>query len=149
LVLLVLSAAMALTSPPAGVLADRVGTGPVVLAGGVLVLAGAVWLLVAGLDAGPGALVVPLALVGAGNGLFAGPNATRVLDATPPGEMGAGSGLASLVRTTGFTLGPALAAAVWTSGTGGATGGAVLLVALAGAGALAALPWAQRRPAPA
>jgi MFS family permease len=116
LVLLVLSGAMALTSPPAGLLADRVGTGPVVLAGGVCVLAGAVWLLLAGLDAGPGALVVPMALIGAGNGLFAGPNATRVLDATPPGELGAASGLASLVRTTGFALGPALAAAVWTTG---------------------------------
>jgi len=147
LVLLVLSAAMALTSPPAGLLADRLGTGPVVLAGGLLVLAGAVWLLLAGLDAGPGALVVPMALIGAGNGLFAGPNATRVLNATPPGQMGAGSGLASLVRTTGFTLGPALAATVWTAGAGSVTAGAVLLVALAGAGALAALPWLQRHPA--
>ncbi|MCO1653430.1 MFS transporter [Pseudonocardia humida] len=144
LVLLVLSAAMALTSPPAGVLADRIGTAPVVLAGAVLVLGGAGWLLAVGPGPGPGALLVPMALVGAGNGLFAGPNATRVLDATPPGEIGASSGLSSLVRTTAFTLGPALAAAAWTAGTGNLTAGAVLLVALAAVGVLAALP--RRRP---
>ena len=62
-----------------------------------------------------------MALIGAGNGLFAGPNATRVLDATPSGELGASSGLSSLVRTGGFTLGPALAATVWTT-TGRPTG---------------------------
>jgi MFS family permease len=150
LVLLVLSAAMAATSPPAGLLADRVGTGPVVLAGAVLVLGGAGWLLAVGVatgDLAPGALLVPLTLVGAGNGLFAGPNATRVLDATPPARMGASSGLTSLVRTAGFTLGPALAATVWTAG-GGVAGGAVLLVALAALGVLVAAPWPQRSPAP-
>mgnify|MGYP003775793025 CR=1 FL=1 len=138
-VLLVLSAAMALTSPPAGLLADRLGTAPVVLAGAVLVLAGACWLLVT--PAAPLALVGPLALIGAGNGLFAGPNAARMLDATPPGEMGATSGLSSLVRTFGFTVGPALAATIWTAtGGGGVAGGAVLLVTLAAVGVLAALP---------
>jgi MFS family permease len=144
LVLLVLSAAMAVASPPAGVLADRVGTGPVVLAGALCVLAGTGWLLATGLAAGPVALVGPLALIGAGNGLFAGPNATRVLDATPPGQMGASSGLSSLVRTTGFTLGPALAATAWTAGGGPGPAGPVLLVALAAVGALAALPGALR-----
>ncbi|WP_214408136.1 MFS transporter, partial [Pseudonocardia lacus] len=144
LVLLVLSAAMALTSPPAGVLADRIGTTAVVLAGTVLVLGGAGWLLTVGARPGPAALVVPLALIGVGNGLFAGPNAARVLDATPPGRMGASSGLSSLVRTTAFTLGPAMAAATWTAGAGGLGAGATLLVALAAVGVFAALPWTRR-----
>jgi MFS family permease len=141
LVLLVLCAAMALASPPAGLLADRFGTGPVALAGAVLVLAGACWLLVT--PTATVALAGPLAVIGAGNGLFAGPNATRVLDATPAGELGASSGLSTLVRTFGFALGPALAATVWTAsggGTAGVTGGAVLLVALAATGVLAGLP---------
>jgi DHA2 family multidrug resistance protein-like MFS transporter len=117
-VLLVLSAAMAATSPPAGVLADRVGTVPVVLAGTVAVVAGAVWLLAAPVT--PLGLLGPLLLLGVGSGMFAGPNAALILDATPAGMAGTASGLASLGRTLGFTLGPALAT-------------------LAGAGALTAL----------
>ncbi|WP_219413566.1 MFS transporter [Pseudonocardia nigra] len=142
LVLLVLSAAMALTSPPAGLLADRYGTAPVVLAGTIAVLAGAGWLLA--VPAEPLALAGPLVLVGIGNGLIAGPNATRILDATPAAQMGAGSGLQSLVRTFGFTLGPALAALVWTTG-GGLRPGALLLVVLAVVGLVAAAPWPRAR----
>ncbi len=147
LVLLVLSAAMALSSPPAGLLADRIGTGPVVLAGVLLVLGGATWLFAVGTGGPPWALAGPLALIGAGNGLFAGPNATRLLDATPAAELGASSGLSSLVRTTGFTLGPALAATAWTAaggGTAGGTAGAALLVALAVTGVLAGVPSRSR-----
>jgi MFS transporter, DHA2 family, multidrug resistance protein len=146
MVLLALAAAMAVTSPPAGLLADRVGTGPVVLAGTVAVLAGALWLVGAG--ATPLALAGPLALIGVGNGLFAGPNATVVLDATPDGEVGASSGLSSLVRTLGFTVGPALAAVLWTTTGGGAPGrwsGAVLLVALGAVAVLASAVQAGRR----
>jgi MFS transporter, DHA2 family, multidrug resistance protein len=117
-VLLVLSAAMAATSPLAGVLADRVGTVPVVLAGTVAGLAGAAWLLAAPVT--PLGLLGPLLLLGVGSGMFAGPNAALILDATPAGMAGTASGLASLGRTLGFTLGPALAT-------------------LAGAGALTAL----------
>ncbi|TWF80943.1 MFS transporter [Pseudonocardia hierapolitana] len=108
LVLLVLSAAMAATSPPAGVLADRVGAAPVVVAGAVAVLAGAAWMLAA--PVGPLGLVGPLLLIGVGNGLFAGPTSALVLGATPAGMVGAGSGLTALARNLGFTLGPALAA---------------------------------------
>jgi MFS family permease len=137
LVVLVLCAAMAAVSPPAGLLADRLGTGPVVAAGAVVVLLGAGWLLAAGAP-GPAQLIGPLALIGAGNGLIAGPNAARLLDAVPPEGIGAGSGLASLVRTFGFALGPALAAAVWTA-TAAPAAGAVLLVGLAAVGAMAGL----------
>jgi MFS family permease len=137
LVLLVLSAAMAVTSPPAGVLADRVGAAPVVLAGTVTVLAGAVWMLVA--PAGPLGLVGPLLLIGVGNGLIAGPNSALVLGATPPGMVGAGSGLSALARNLGFTLGPALAAL--TLGTAAVP----LAMAAIGVAAAAALPFTTRR----
>jgi MFS family permease len=139
-VLLALSAAMAVTSPPAGVLADRVGTGPVVLAGTVAVLGGAAWLLAVPVT--PLGLLGPLLLMGVGHGLFAGPNTARVLENTPADEVGTASGLASLVRTLGFTVGPALAALAWTSTGGGPSGlhtTALILVALGVVGVLAGL----------
>jgi MFS transporter, DHA2 family, multidrug resistance protein len=134
LVLLVLSAAMAATSPPAGLLADRVGTAPVVFAGTLVVLGGAGWLLAA--PATPLGMLGPLLLVGVGNGLFAGPNAALVLDATPAGQAGAGSGLAALGRTLGFTLGPALAALAL--GSGGPAAAATSVTALAALALLSA-----------
>jgi MFS family permease len=139
LVLLGLSAAMAATSPPAGVLADRVGAAPVVLAGTVTVLAGAAWLLTAPVS--PPGLVGPLLLIGVGNGLIAGPNSALVLGATPPAMVGAGSGLMALGRNLGFTLGPAFAAL-----TLGAGATAVpLVLATIGVVAAVALPRRRRR----
>jgi MFS family permease len=126
-VLLTLSAAMAATSPPAGLLADRVGAAPVVFAGTLVVFGGAGWLLAA--PTSPLGLLGPLLLIGVGNGLFAGPNAALLLDATPAQQRGASSGLAALGRTLGFTLGPALATLAL--GTGGATAGAGTLLTLA------------------
>ena len=137
LVLLVLSAAMAATSPPAGVLADRVGAAPVVLAGTFAVLAGAAWLLAAPLS--PLGLVGPLLLIGVGNGLIAGPNSALVLGATPPAMVGAGSGLMALGRNLGFTLGPAFAALTLGSGA------TAVPVVLATIGVVAAVAVARRR----
>jgi MFS family permease len=133
----VLSAAMAATSPPAGVLADRVGAAPVVLAGTVAVLAGAAWLLAAPVS--PLGLVGPLMLIGVGNGLIAGPNSALVLGATPPAMVGAGSGLMALGRNLGFTLGPALAALTLGSGA------TAVPVVLATIGVVAAVAVARRR----
>jgi MFS transporter, DHA2 family, multidrug resistance protein len=134
LVLLVLSAAMAATSPPAGLLADRVGTVPVVFAGTLVVLGGAGWLLAA--PASPLGMLGPLLLIGVGNGLFAGPNAALLLDATPAGRTGASSGLAALGRTLGFTLGPALATLAL--GVGGPAAGAGAVATLAAIALLSA-----------
>lgn len=150
LVLLSLSAAMAVTSPPAGVLADHLGTRPVALAGTLCVLAGTVWLLLVGGIPDPVDLLGPLVLIGIGNGLFAGPNSAGILDGVPATETGAASGLASLVRTLGFTLGPASAATVWTATGGGAAGlrsGVVGLLVLAAVALVASAARSRVRPA--
>ncbi|MBN6037894.1 MFS transporter [Amycolatopsis sp. 195334CR] len=133
LALLSVSAAMAVTSPIAGVLADRIGKVPVASAGAVVALAGLLGLLLVG----PGAQLVdvawPLAVVGIGNGLFAGPNSAAVLEDTPPELLGTSSGVATLVRTLGFSLGPALGALTWTTTFDGFHTG---ILALAAAGAV-------------
>ncbi|SFB33764.1 Major Facilitator Superfamily protein [Amycolatopsis marina] len=129
--LLTVSAGMAVFSPLAGVLADRLGNRPVTLTGAAVVLGGLVALLFVDTDTTALGLVWPLVLVGIGNGLFAGPNAAEIMARTPAALMGTSSGVTSLLRTLGFSLGPALGALAWTAAAGGVHGfvGGVAVVA--------------------
>ncbi|WP_447006430.1 hypothetical protein ACRAKI_08125 [Saccharothrix isguenensis] len=45
-----------------------------------------------------------------GHGLFAGPHAAALLARTPPELMGTAGGMTTLVRTVGFSTGPAVGA---------------------------------------
>ncbi|AXB48068.1 MFS transporter [Amycolatopsis albispora] len=142
--LLSVSAAMAVTSPLAGALADRAGKAPVALAGTVVAAGGLGCLLLVGPDAGLLDVAWPLAVVGVGNGLFAGPNSAAILEDTPPSLLGTSSGVATLVRTLGFSIGPAIGALTWTGTTGGFHAG---VLALTAAGALSvALTTLGKRP---
>lgn len=144
LALLAVSAAMAVTSPLAGVLADRLGHRPVALSGTVVALAGMLALLLVDSSAGPLDVAWRLALVGAGNGLFAGPNAAAILTHTPDELLGTSSGVTALLRTLGFSIGPAVGALSWTL-TGGGTAGfqtGVLVLAVAAALSIAAVSFA-------
>jgi MFS family permease len=136
LVLLALAAAMAATSPIAGVVADRIGPPPLLLAGAVLTLTGVLALALLGTDPHPVDVAWRLALIGVGQGLFAGPNSAAILAATPQSMAGTAGGVTALFRTLGFTLGPALGALAWSAtGAGdvafrtGATGLVVLATA--------------------
>ncbi len=139
--LLTVSAGMAVFSPLAGVLADRLGNRPVTLTGAAVILGGLVALLFTDTDTTALGLVWRLALVGIGNGLFAGPNAAEILARTPTALMGTSSGITSLLRTLGFSLGPALGALAWTAATGGVNGfvGGIAIVATAASLALVAV----------
>lgn len=130
LVLLAFSAGMAVLSPVAGVIADRYGYRLVAVVGTAVALIGTVLLLQAGDD--PWDLAWRLAVVGIGHGLFAGPNAAAVMARTPPELMGTSGGVTTLVRTVGFSVGPALGAAL-----GGFHQTVVVLVAITAAGVLA------------
>ncbi|MFD0206509.1 MULTISPECIES: MFS transporter [Saccharothrix] len=110
LVLLALSAGMAVLSPIAGLIADRYGYRVVALAGSGVILIGTVLLLRAGDD--PWDLAWRLAVIGIGHGLFAGPHAAVLLERTPPELMGTSGGVTTLVRTVGFSVGPAVGAAL-------------------------------------
>lgn len=103
-------------------LADRIGTRPVALAGAVVTLAGMAAMLTVEPDAGAADVAWRLAVIGVGNGLFAGPNNAAVLAATPPELTGTSSGLTALLRTMGFAAGPAIGALAF--GLAGSAGGA-------------------------
>ncbi|WP_024874660.1 MFS transporter [Saccharomonospora piscinae] len=145
LALLIPSVGMAVASPIAGVVADRTGTVGVSTAGVVVVLGGFVAAALYA-DGEFWQLAVSLAAVGVGNGLFAGPNAAEVLARTPPELRGTSSGMTSVARTLGFSLGPALGALVWTSVAGATVALAAVMTTLGVVTvlALAACGWTWR-----
>ncbi|GAA0243889.1 MFS transporter [Saccharothrix mutabilis subsp. mutabilis] len=142
LAVLSMSAGMAVFSPVAGVLADRFGAVPVAAVGAVVALVGTALLLPVDATTPTADLVWRLAVLGVGHGLFAGPNAAAILAETPPDLVGTSGGLTSLLRTLGFSAGPALGAAI---GAFTPTVVALLVVTALGITASAAqLRWSHR-----
>lgn len=131
LVLLAFPIAALATSYGAGMVADRIGTRPVAVAGaGVLALGAALVLFV---DGGPADVFWRLLVVGAGFGLFNGQLQVFLMGNTPRNQLGLISATSNVVRQLGTALGSATGAALWSvSGTSalrwGAVVGAVTLV---------------------
>jgi MFS family permease len=129
--------AMAIVSPLAGALSDRIGSrwlAPLSLAITAVAL-----LLMTQLDAASptSAMAWRLALAGVGLGLFQAPNTSALMSAAPESEQGMASGVFATARVTGQALSVAVAGAVL-AGVGGA----------ASASALAVTPvWNASRPA--
>ena len=106
-------AAMAVTAPLSGVIADRRGArvpivvGMVVLAAGLALLA---W------SASPplveARVVVALAVMGVGAGLYVAPNNAVIMGAAPRERQGMAAAIAATARNVGMTLGIAIAATV-------------------------------------
>lgn len=120
LVLTALPAALGLTAPVAGRLADRLGARPLTVAGMLLVAAG----LLAALTrhAPVWLLVVELAVVGAGLGLFTPPNNAAIMSSAPREQSGVAGGLLNMTRGMGTAMGVALTGLVLGLVAGSATG---------------------------
>jgi len=111
LVLLAFPIAALATSYGAGMVADKVGTRPVAVAGAGVLALGAVLLLPAG--GGPADLFWRLAVVGAGFGLFNGQLQVFLMGNTPRDQLGLTSATSNLVRQLGIAFGSATGAALW------------------------------------
>lgn len=143
LVLLTSAAGMALFSPLAGLIVDRVGARPVAFVGGFTILAATLLLLQVDARAHPADVAWRLALLGVGNGLFSGPVHTLILEATPAGMTATSGGVSALFRTLGLSIGPATGALSWTLTGGGVLGfrygvAVIAMATVAGIAALAA-----------
>jgi len=115
LLLAVVPASVATVAPWAGSLSDRFGTRPLAALGlGILVVgyAGASTLQ---LDTGIRGYVLRFIPVGLGIGFFQSPNNSAIMGAVPRERLGVASGLLSLTRTLGQTVGIALMGALWTA----------------------------------
>jgi EmrB/QacA subfamily drug resistance transporter len=134
--LAILPAAIGVAAPLAGRYVARVGTP--LMTGGGLVLAAAGMLEIAAFS-GPVGLLTGLALAGLGLGAFIPANNSAVMSASPEGHAGVTSGLLNMTRGLGTAVGVALAATLYATGPGLATGlGALGTLALAtGLGLLA------------
>jgi EmrB/QacA subfamily drug resistance transporter len=129
-------ATMAVVAPLSGILADRHGPRLPSVAGMSAIALGLVAVVTTATTAGVG-LIVALALVGAGAGLFVAPNSALVMGAAPRDRQSSAAAMMATARNVGMTLGIALAASL-----GSRMGFRTTLVcaaALAGLGALLGL----------
>jgi MFS family permease len=151
LTILAFPLAMALLGPIGGALADRWGARRMVLAGSLVMTVALILFIPLGSGWHIQDLVWRLAVLGAGLGLFAGPNQALAMSLAPPQLMATTGAATSVSRSLGFALGPAVGAAGWalTGYTlpgmrGGIAAGAAMaalaavMIALASRGRLAA-----------
>ncbi len=113
LLLAVVPATVALVAPWAGSLSDRFGTRPLAAIGlGILVLG---YAAASTLHINTGVLgyILRFIPIGLGIGCFQSPNNSAIMGAVPVERLGVASGLLSLTRTLGQTVGIATVAALW------------------------------------
>jgi EmrB/QacA subfamily drug resistance transporter len=101
-------------APAAGILSDRIGRRPVMVAGMLLQGVGLAWFaLVATTGVGYGRLVLPLLVAGIGVSMALAATPTAVLSAVAPVDMGKASGANSTFQRFGSVFGVAVVTAVF------------------------------------
>jgi EmrB/QacA subfamily drug resistance transporter len=138
-----------LVAPIAGLLSDRIGSRPLMVAGLALQATGIALLAAVSSPGVPySELVLPFVLAGTGMALVFAPTANAVLNAVRPEEAGQASGATNAIREVGGTLGVAVLASVFASSgsyaspqafTDGMTSAIWVGAAVLAAGALIAL----------
>jgi len=105
-----------LVAPIAGMLSDRIGARPLMVAGLALQAGAIAWLAaVASPDVAYASLVVPFMMGGTGMALVFAPSANAVLGAVRPEEAGQASGATNAIRELGGVMGVAVLASVFSA----------------------------------
>jgi MFS family permease len=120
-------------SPISGALSDRFGTRSISVIGLVALLIGYSAVSTLGLHTTLLGYLLRFLPLGIGMGLFQSPNNSAIMGAAPRERLGVASGLLSITRTLGQTVGVAALAAVWASRVGYYAGRAVQGERIAGA----------------
>jgi EmrB/QacA subfamily drug resistance transporter len=143
-ILIAMPLCMMVTAPLSGTLSDRIGSRVPATVGMLVQTAGLVALSRIGLETPLGYVVGGLVVVGLGIGLFSSPNTSAALGTVPPERRGVASGVLGTARNVGMMLGIAMAGAVLstvslgaTEGASGAIGAAVQVAFLVAAGSTA------------
>lgn len=115
LTLAVVALITTVVSPLAGRAADRFGAELLCTAGALCVALG--YLALLPLQAGYSALALlpGMLLLGLGSGLFFSPNNTLLMSNVPPARLGMAAGLIGILRQSGYALGFALIASLFTA----------------------------------
>ena len=118
--LMAMPLAFGIVAPLAGRLADHVGARPLTVSGMALVALGLG--LLGALRPSTVWLLLLLALVGVGMGLFTSPNNASIMGAAPERQAGMASGVLNMSRGMGTALGLALTGTIFVAGGGGGGG---------------------------
>jgi EmrB/QacA subfamily drug resistance transporter len=111
-------AALLVAAPLAAWLTERAGT-KLVVGAGLLVVAGALWLLsTVQLSDGYGLVAATLALLGIGMGLVVAPATESIMGSVPLAKAGVGSAMNDTTRQVGGALGVAVLGSILASGYG-------------------------------
>jgi len=104
-----------IVAPIAGVLTDRIGARPLMVAGLALQSIALFWLVGIGPDTAYSSLIVPFMIAGTGMALVFAPSTAAVLSSVRPEEAGQASGAANAIRELGGVMGVAVLATVFSA----------------------------------
>jgi MFS family permease len=114
-VLVATPAVMALVAGPAGWLSDRIGQRLPATFGMALTVVGMLLLRTLAVDSSPERVMLHLAIIGFGVGLFTSPNNSAIMGSAPVGRQGVAGAILAAARNIGFAIGVAVAVLVYVS----------------------------------
>jgi EmrB/QacA subfamily drug resistance transporter len=106
---------MAIVSPLSGTLSDRIGARLLTTSGMAFISGGLLLLARLGPTSPLHSVIIALAVVGLGAGLFGSPNNSALMGAAPRERQGIAAAMMATARNVGMVLGVGLAGAVFTS----------------------------------
>ena len=115
LLLAVVPIAMGLIAPISGTFSDRFGTRPISVIGLILLVIGYASISTLTMQTSTAGYLLRLLPIGLGMGVFQSPNNSAIMGAAPREQLGIVSGLLSVTRTLGQTVGIAVLGALWAS----------------------------------
>lgn len=113
LLLAVVPIGLGIMAPIAGSLSDRFGSRPITLLGLVTLLLGYSAISTLGVATSTLGYILRFIPIGIGMGIFQSPNNSAIMGSVPRSQLGVASGLLSITRTLGQTVGLALVGALW------------------------------------
>lgn len=117
LLLCVVPVTLGIASPIAGTLSDRFGSEKISTIGLIVVILGFYASSSLSAETGVWGYIIRLAPLGIGMGIFQSPNSSAIMGSVPKAHLGIASGLISVSRTLGQTVGTAVLGAVWAGRT--------------------------------
>lgn len=106
---------MVFAAPISGTLSDRIGSRILATLGMGILACGLVWLAQLGAESSVVEIIMPLAVVGLGTGIFITPNNSALMGSAPRQRQGIAAGILATARNVGMVLGIGLAGAIFST----------------------------------